>query len=281
MNLLSPTEFVDSYAAIGARKAAAPPVKTLLLAVLAGAFIALGAVTACTVGHGMPNGASMRLASGVLFPFGLMMVILTGAELFTGNCLMGISVLEKSVSLGGMVKNLVIVYFGNFVGALLVAAGCAFFGQYNLSDGALAVYVIKTAAGKCAISFPNGLVMGIFCNVLVCAGVMLSLCAKDLTGRVLDAFVPVCVFVICGFEHCIANMFMVPLGIFIREGAGSDFWSSTGLDSTKFAGLTWSNFIEHNLIPVTLGNIVGGGIMIGILYWTIFQFPKRRAGAGN
>ena len=113
MNLLSPTEFVDSYAAIGARKASAPFVKTLLLAVLAGAFIALGAVTACTVGHGMPNGATMRLASGVLFPFGLMMVILTGSELFTGNCLMGISVLEKSVSLGGMVKNLVIVYFGN------------------------------------------------------------------------------------------------------------------------------------------------------------------------
>lgn len=192
------------------------------------------------------------------------MVILMGAELFTGNCLIAISVLEKKARLSEMLKNWVVVYLGNFAGALLVAAACACAGQFNYSAGNLAVFTMKMAAGKCALSFSDAFILGVVCNVLVCLGVLCAMTAKDTTGKILGAFIPVALFVMCGFEHSVANMYYVPAGLFAKmmpEYAA--LAAEAGLD---LSGLTWSNFFIHNLVPVTLGNMIGGS-GIGILLW--------------
>ena len=141
---------------------------------------------------------------------------MSGAELFTGNCLIAISLLERQCTPAGMLRNWAIVYLSNFAGALLVAAGCAFFGQLNYSGGLLAVFTMKLAAGKCALPFQNTFVLAILCNLLVCLGVILAMTAKDTAGRFIGAFLPVCYFVICGFEHCVANMYYIPAGLMAK-----------------------------------------------------------------
>ena len=217
-----------------------------------------------TAAHTIANVSAARIICGFLFPFGLIMVILTGAELFTGNCLISISVLERKASPGGMLRSWGLVYLGNFGGALALAAACVFCGQLDYSGGALAVYTVKTAAAKCALPFGNAVVLGVLCNILVCAGVMCSLCAKDVSGRAVGAFVPVCVFVLCGFEHCVANMYYVPAGIFaLSVPRYARLTLEAGVD---VSALTWGSFLLHNLLPVTLGNILGGA-GLGALLW--------------
>ncbi len=261
--MLSPAEFINLYAKVGAKKSSNSAQRLYLSAVLAGFLIGAGAVVANTAGHMLTNAGLSRVLCGLLFPFGLIMVIITGAELFTGNCLITISLLEKRASLAGMVRNLVIVYIGNLLGALVLAAAIVYCGQLDLSGGALAVHTIRTAAAKCAIPFGKALVMGILCNVLVCAGVMCSLCGKSLAGKAIGAFVPVSFFVIGGFEHCVANMYYIPAGLM---AAGVPRYAQlareAGVDLTALSlgGMT------VNLIPVTIGNIVGG-CGFGALIW--------------
>ena len=263
--MLSPGEFVPFYAGVGAKKCANSGTRLFLAAILAGFFIAAGAVAAGTAAYGIENASMARVVSGLLFPFGLIMVILTGAELFTGNCLIVISLLERKASLTGMVRNLVIVYLGNLVGAVLLAAAMAYSGAF--SNGALAVYVIRAAANKCALPFGRAVVLGILCNVLVCTGVMCSLCGKSLPGRAIGAFVPVCFFVIGGFEHCIANMYYIPAGILAAGLPGS----AQLVQELDLSALHWLGFL-HNMLPVTLGNIIGG-CGFGALIWAA-QKPK-------
>ena len=251
--MLSPGEFVPFYAQVGAKKCANSGGRLFLAAVLAGFLIASGAVAASTASCWLDNASVARVVSGLLFPFGLIMVILTGAELFTGNCMISISLLEKKASPAGMTRNLVLVYLGNFVGAGLLAAAMACGGAFD--NGALGAYAIRTAVNKCAIPFGRAVVLGILCNILVCAGVMCSLCAKELPGRAIGAFVPVSFFVIGGFEHCVANMYYIPAGLLaagipncalLAREAGID------LSALSLAGLF------SNLVPVTIGNIIGG-----------------------
>lgn len=264
MNLFSAKELTANYAKLGSEKAEKPAHKLLLMGILAGLFIAAGAVTASTAAHTIASVSIARLVSGLIFAFGLGMVMLMGAELFTGNTLISISVLNKDTTLPKMLRNWLFVYLGNFVGAVLLAAGCAFFGQFNYSDGGLAVYTIKTAVAKCSMPFGNAFVLGVFCNILVCTGVLCSLSAKDTTGRIAGAYIPVAIFVICGFEHCVANMYYVPTGIFamqVPEYAALAAQAGIAVDT-----LNWGNFLLHNLLPVTLGNIVGG-VGLGVAMW--------------
>ncbi|MDR1764729.1 MAG: formate/nitrite transporter family protein [Lachnospiraceae bacterium] len=256
MNLLTPAEITQAYIEAGAKKCARPTGKLLFLAVMAGLLIAFGGAVTNTASHTVTNVGAARTVSGLLFPFGLGMVVLLGAELFTGNCMIPISVLEKRATWAGMVRNWVLVYIGNFIGAAFLAAGCAFFGQLEYSSGALAVYTIKVAAAKCTLPFAGGVVLGFFCNVLVCMGVLCSLSAKDTTGRILGAYIPVAFFVICGFEHCVANMYYVPAGIFaLQVPRYAQLSAEAGINT---AALTWPAFIIRNLLPVTIGNILGG-----------------------
>lgn len=275
MGFLSPKELTLQYAKAGAAKTSKSAGELFILAILAGALIALGCAATNTAAYGVENVGLARMICGLLFPFGLCMVIVTGAELFTGNSLIVISVLDGQCGVRAMVRNWVLVYLGNFVGAGLVAAGCVAFGQLNYSSGALAVYTIKLAAGKCGISFVNGVGLGIFCNLLVCLGVLMAMSAKDAAGRLMGAFLPVCYFVICGFEHCVANMYYITAGLLAAADPGyAALARQAGLD---LSGLTVGNFLLGNLLPVTLGNILGGAAL-GALMW--YAHGKERKPAG-
>lgn len=262
--MLSAGEFIESYANIGAAKAKAPWQKLLLLGCLAGFFIAMAAVATNTAAFCAGSVSAVKTICGLLFPFGLIMVILTGAELFTGNCLITISVLEKKASLAGMCRNLLLVYAGNFIGSLLTAAACVYSGQLGLGGGALALYTIRLAAGKCALSFGKALVLGILCNLLVCTAVACALMAKSLPGRAIGAYVPTSFFVLCGFEHCVANMYYIPAGLFAVKVPGyAALAESAGID---LSALNWGGFLLNNLLPVTIGNILGG-VILALLLW--------------
>ncbi|MDR1573892.1 MAG: formate/nitrite transporter family protein [Clostridiales Family XIII bacterium] len=259
MNYFSAAEVTANYVPIGESKVNNPFWKELLLGILAGAFIALAAAASSTAAHDLANVGLARMTAGLLFPFGLVMVIVSGAELFTGSCLISISVLAGRVTLPRMLKNWLIVYVGNFIGSFVVAAACVYSGQLNYSGNALAAYTIKTAAAKSSLDFGDAVVLGIFCNLLVCLGVFMALSAKDTAGRAIGAYLPVAFFVICGFEHCIANMYYIPAGLL---AARVPEYAAKALELGVHAeSLTWGNFFLVNLLPVTLGNIIGGAAL--------------------
>ncbi len=266
--MLSPAEFVDFYAQAGAKKTANSAGRLFLAAVLAGFFIGGGGLVSGVASFGLDNLSAARVVSGLLFPFGLIMVILTGAELFTGNCMIAISLLERRATLAGMVRNLMIVYLGNFVGAALLAAAVAWGGAFD--NVALGVYAIQTAAKKCQLAPGRAVVLGILCNILVCAGVMCSLCSKSLPGRAVGAFVPVSFFVIGGFEHCVANMYYIPAGL-LAAGVPqcAQLAREAGVD---LSALNPGGFFA-NMIPVTIGNIIGG-CGFGALIWACHRTSK-------
>lgn len=260
----SPLEITAKYSEVGAAKAKRSTTMLIILGVLAGALIALGSAATNTAVFGIKEVWTIKMICGLLFPFGLGMVVIMGAELFTGNCLITISVLDKRCTFMEMIRSWVIVYLANLAGSLLVAAGCAFFGQLDLGGGALAVYTMKVAAAKCAIPFGNGVVLGFFCNLLVCLGVLMTMSAKDIAGKIMGAFLPVSYFVMCGFEHCVANMYYIPAGL-MAKAAFPELAASSGLD---LSALTVQNFLAGNLLPVTIGNILGG-VVLGAMMWFV------------
>ena len=263
-NSLTPVEVINAYSSIGHAKVERPLGRMLLLAVLAGIFMAFGGAASNMAAHSLTDPGQVRLISGLLFAFGLPLVMLTGAELFTGNILICVTVFMKGTTVAKAIRNWFFVYLGNFAGAVLIAVCCAFFGQFDYAGGGLALYSMKVAAGKCALSFPNALVLGFLGNMLVCLGVLCSLTAKDTAGRMLGAYLPVALFVIAGFEHSIANMFYIPAGLFaLQVPKYAQMAVLSGLDLSR---LTWRNFLCGNLLPVTLGNVMGG-LAVGGLMW--------------
>jgi len=261
----TPAEFLTAYSGIGQKKTTNAAYRLLLLGVLAGFLIGMGAVASSTGSFAITNPGLQKAVAGLLFPFGLILVIFTGAELFTGNCLITISVLDKKASIGGLLRNWGLVYLGNFIGSILLAAGCAYFGQIGLGDGALAVATIKTAAAKCSLSFGKALVFGICCNILVCTGVACAIMSKSPAGKAIGAYLPVAFFVISGFEHSIANMYYIPAGLFAKTiPAYASAAAAAGIDLSV---LTWGNFFLANLVPVTLGNIIGGCGFAALLWF--------------
>lgn len=272
MELFTPAECAANYIRAGRNKTDMPLPRMFLLAVLAGFFIALGGAVTNTAAHTVTNVGLARVLSGLLFPFGLAMVVLTGAELFTGNTLLVMPLLSRQVTLKGVLRNWCVVYLGNIAGAVLTAAGCAFGGQLNYSGGQLAVYAMKGAVGKCALPFGNAVILGILCNILVTTGVLLALSAKNLTGRVAGAYLPVAFFVICGFEHCVADLFYVPVGLFAR--AVPRYAALAAAEGVDLGALTWGKFLTGNLLPVTLGNLLGGA-GLGGLFWFCHGREKK------
>jgi len=271
MDSFTPAEIAARYSAAGEGKAKRAASQLIVLGVLAGALIALGSAATNTAVYGIAETWTARTICGLLFPFGLGMVVIMGAELFTGNCLITISLLDRRCTLVEMLRSWVIVYLANFAGALMVAASCAWFGQMNYSNGQLALFTMKMAATKCAIPFQNGVVLGFMCNLLVCLGVLMAMSAKDTTGRILGAFLPVCYFVLCGFEHCVANMYYISAGLMAKAvPAYAQLAAEQGVD---LSALTIQNFLIGNLVPVTIGNILGGAAL-GWLMW--FCHLKKR-----
>ena len=240
--------------------------------VLAGAFIALGSMFATTVLAGadgvIPFGVS-RLLAGIVFGLGLILVVLGGAELFTGNNLMVMAWAAGKLPLRDMLRAWAIVYIGNFIGAVGTALLVFLSGQYLAGRGEVAAVALKIASDKTALPFGHALFLGILCNVLVCLAVWLSLGARTTTGKVLAVLFPVSAFVAAGFEHSVANMYFIPLGLFMKAWGPAEMWTEIGNSASAYAGLTWPAFFL-SLIPVTIGNIIGGGALVGGVYWFIY-----------
>ena len=235
------------------------------MGIMAGVCIALGAQSSNVAMHDIANVGLARLVAGCVFPVGLMMIVFIGGELFTGDCMMTMACIKKKISVAALIRTLVIVYIGNMVGAVALAYLVYLSGQYNYTSGALGAFTIKVALGKVSLSFLPALISGILCNILVCAAVLMASTAKDIAGKSLAIFFPIMAFVVSGFEHCVANMYYIPAGIF---AAGNPAYVQKaqelyGLGAEKLTGLNWGSFVTVNLLPVTIGNIIGGAVMVG------------------
>jgi formate transporter len=257
----SPKEIAEKVENVGVTKAGLPLLSMVALGVLAGGFIGLGALyfTLVVSDPALPF-AIARVLGGVAFSLGLILVVVAGAELFTGNNLLVMACVAGRITAATMLKNFVVVFVANFVGAAGLAALVAFSGHAKMGGGAVGAAAISIAAAKCALPFGEAFAKGILCNVLVCLAVWLALAGRNVTDKILAIIFPISAFVAAGFEHSVANMYFIPLGIFLHAEA-----------------VTWSG-LAHNLIPVTLGNLVGGAEMVGLVYYVIYrrQTPSAR-----
>ncbi len=249
---------------------------TLSLAMMAGVFIGLAFIFYITVTTGSVGNSwgLNRLAGGIAFSLGLILVVICGGELFTSSMLSAIARANKQISTRTLLFSWGKVYVGNFIGALFLLLLVTGAGLYQLDHGQWGLNALKIAQHKIHSQPIQAFTLGILCNLLVCLAVWMTFCSAQMLTKALMLILPVAMFVSTGFEHCVANMFMVPLGITIQNMAGPEFWLQLGVDPAQFADLTWSNFITANLIPVTLGNIVGGALLVGLPYWRIFRKPN-------
>nr|WP_313019429.1 formate/nitrite transporter family protein [Acetoanaerobium noterae] len=276
---LTPKEIVTATIETGIKKVRTKPLNQFILGILAGAFIAFaseGSNMAAFNLFAKPETYGLGKAlAGVVFATGLMLVIIAGGELFTGNTLITIGVLEKKIKLKDMLSNWFFVYLGNFVGALFIAYMMNMSGLFNSGDNMLGGITLKIAAYKTHLTFSQAFYLGIMCNWLVCIAVWMSYGAKDIIGKCFAIFFPISLFITSGFEHSIANMYYIPAGILAKSNAS---WvEASGLTAEKLAHLNWNTFITKNLVPVTIGNIVGGVILVAGVYW--FTYYKNSENA--
>lgn len=252
---------------------------TFMLSILAGAFIALGAIFCTTVVTGasgvLPFGVT-KLLGGAVFCLGLILVVVAGAELFTGNNLIIMATVSGRVTFGQLLWNWALVWFGNLVGSLLTVIWMFLAGQYMFGNGAIGLTALAIANAKCSLGFVQAVCLGIGCNALVCLAVWLCFGAHSTTDKILAILFPITCFVAAGFEHCIANMYFIPIGLFIKAWAPAVFWTMTAKTGASFPMLTWGNFIWANLLPVTIGNIIGGAGFVGFVYWFVYRRAARK-----
>jgi formate transporter len=242
------------------------------LSVLAGSFIALGAIfatVALTGTSSVPWGWA-RTFAGIVFSLGLILVIVGGAELFTGNNLIIMAWSDRRFSNLKLLRNWGIVYIGNFIGAILTAAIVFLSKQYTFYNGGVGTTALNIGLSKVNLDFGQALALGILCNALVCLAVWLCMSARTTLEKIASIVFPIAAFVASGFEHCIANMYFIPIALFIRDFAPASFWQTTGLNIAAYDNLTWSSFFVRNLLPVTIGNVIGGAVLVGAVYWLVY-----------
>jgi formate transporter FocA len=275
-----PPEMAAKAEDVGVKKARMGWRNTMALAVLAGAFIALGALFSTTVtagvGSSLPYGIS-RLLAGLSFCLGLILVIVAGAELFTGNNLIVMAWADRDISTDQVLRNWLIVYAGNLLGSVATAIFMFWTKQYTFGNGAVGLNILNIANTKCNLDFGQALTLGVMCNALVCLAVWLCFSARTTTDKILSIIFPITAFVAAGFEHSVANMYFIPIGLLVKSGAPPSFWEAIGKTAADYPALTWSNFFIANLLPVTIGNIIGGSVMVGLVYWFIYVRKKRIA----
>lgn len=274
IDALLPAEMAMRAEYVGVRKAEAPTWTTITLAILAGIFISLGAVFATIVATGTatswPFGIA-RMLTGFVFCLGLILVVVGGAELFTGNNLIVIAWASRKVSTRQLLRNWIIVYFGNLVGALTISALVFFTKQYTSAGGAVGAMALSIASGKLSLDFFQAITLGIMCNMLVCLAIWVSFSARSSIDRIATIIFPIAAFVAAGFEHSVANMYFVPIALLIKN-IDPVFAAASGVD---LSGLTWGAFLVKNLFPVTIGNIIGGSVGVAAVYWSVFLRPGR------
>lgn len=270
---LSPAEMTAKAVMIGINKARLPIGRLLLLAILAGVYIGFGCLLASVVTTGasgtLPYGVT-RLLGGFIFCLGLILVVVGGAELFTGNALMIIAWMDRKITLGSMLRNWLIVYIGNFAGALLLVSLVFLSGEYRFGGGSVGLVMLNMALMKLDYGFGQALVLGILCNILVCLAVWLTYSARSTTDKIIAILFPITAFVAAGFEHSVANMYALPIALFIKVFDPA-FAAKSAMNLSP---ITWNNIFFNNLLPVTLGNIIGGALFVGVVYGLIY-LPKK------
>ncbi|HPQ42308.1 MAG TPA: formate/nitrite transporter family protein [bacterium] len=263
-DFLAPGDLSKLLVSVGEKKAALKVSKMLVLGILAGVFIGFAAHLATTIATGQCEYFGFKkFLTGAVFSVGLMLVIIPGSELWTGNNLMSVALMQKRISFGAMLRNWIPVYIGNLIGSIFLAWMIA--RMSGLTNGAVGTTAINIAGGKCALTPTEMIFRGIGCNWLVCLAVMMALAAQDIAGKVWGIFFPIMAFVSSGFEHCVANMYFIPAGLFSTHYSKA----AEGAASTNLTALTVGGF-GKNLAFVTLGNLIGGAIFTGVVYWWIF-----------
>jgi formate/nitrite transporter len=276
VEIRNPNQILEYTSDIGVVKTGRTLLSTLILAFLAGVFIAFaseGSTMAAFNLFANPDTYGLgKVLAGAVFGTGLMLVLLAGAELFTGNTLILIAVLDKKVKITDMFRNWLIVYIGNFIGSIFIAYMMNKSGLFNSGSGMFGGQTIKIAVYKTELPFMSAFYLGIMCNWLVCLAVWVSYAANDVVGKLFSCFFIIGLFITSGFEHSVANMYYIPAGIMAKE---NQMWvEAAKLSGEQLAGLNWITFFTKNLIPVTLGNIVGGAGMVGFLYWASLKKKK-------
>ena len=270
-----PPEMALACEAAGAAKAGRDAIVLIVLGVLAGAFIAFGAVfmtIVLTGAEGLPWGVA-RLLGGLVFSLGLILVIVGGAELFTGDALMVMAYASRRIALGALLRAWSFVYVGNIAGALGTAALVFLAGQHGFGGGAVGKTALAVASAKAALPTMQLFFLAVLCNVLVCLAVWMSFGARSTTDKVMVIVPPIAAFVAAGFEHSIANLYLLPYGLAIKAWAGPEFWTAIGQSATAYPGLSLGSVL-HNIVVATIGNLVGGSLMVGAVYW--FVYLRRR-----
>ena len=288
IDALLPAEMATRAEYLGVRKAEMPALKMFTLSILAGAFISLGAVFATTVSAGgmavtLPDGTAAfstglpygvtRLLAGLVFSLGLILVVVGGAELFTGNNLIVMAWASGKVTGRALLRNWIIVYVGNFVSAVGTAVLMFLSKQYTFGSSAVGITALKTAIAKSDLGFGQALVLGILGNALVCLAVWLTFSARSTIDKIAAIIFPITAFVAAGFEHCIANMYFIPYALLVKD-FDSSFIASVGDKVPHLDSLTWGNFFVNNLIPVTIGNVIGGAVLVAAVYWSVYLRNK-------
>ena len=279
-----PAKMASKMEDVGVKKGALKADTMFALAVLAGAFIATGAIFCTTVLTGLGSAGVgygiQRFLGGLVFCLGLIAVVVAGAELFTGNNLIVMAFASSKVTLAQLLRNWVIVYTGNFVGSVLTAVVMLLSKQYTFSGGVLGTTAMGIANAKCGLGFFQAMFLGVMCNALVCLAVWLCASARSTTDKILSIIFPITAFVAAGFEHSVANMYFIPIGLLIRDFAPDSYWQlkgvvDAGITPATYANLSWGAFFIKNLLPVTIGNIIGGAGFVGLVYWFIYLRPQK------
>lgn len=286
---LLPSEMAKKAEAIGVRKAEMPAFTMFVLALLAGAFISFGAIFATTIASGamtvlaaegsiafttaLPYGIT-RLLTGLVFSLGLILVVVGGAELFTGNNLIVMAWASGKVAGRAVLRNWAIVYAGNFVASIATAAIMFVSGQYTFGGNAVGITALNIAIAKCSLGFWQAIALGILCNALVCLAVWMTYGARSTGDKIWAIIFPITAFVAAGFEHSVANMYFISFALFIKS-FDPTFIALVSAKVPGLSALTWKAFILTNLIPVTIGNIIGGAVLVAIIYWFVFLRKKK------
>ena len=265
----SPTQMAQIGEDAGAYKASKNQFYSFLSAISAGAFIALAFVfytTTQTGNAGAPWGLT-KLVGGLVFSLGVIMVVVCGCELFTSSTMTMVARANNRITTWQMLRNWVVVYFGNFVGGLFIVALIWVAGQTMAANGQWGLTILNTAQHKIHHTWSEAFALGMLCNIMVCLAVWMTYAGKTLTDKAFIQILPIGLFVASGFEHSVANMFMIPMGMLTAHCSSPEFWQAIGLNPEQYADLDVYHFIVKNLIPVTLGNLVGGGVCVALMQW--------------
>lgn len=271
LDSLLPPQVAAKVEDIGVKKGNLDFLSMFMLAVLAGAFIAFGAVFCTTVVTAVADKVGFgitRLLGGLVFSLGLILVVVAGAELFTGNNLLVMATASGKLSISKLGWNWLVLYVGNFVGSIFMAGLIFWTVHYGMAKGQVGVTALNIANAKCNLDFFTAMTRGICCNILVCLAVWLTFSCRTTGDKIMAIIFPITAFVACGFEHSVANMYFIPIGLFIKNFAPAHFWTTINRTAGDFAYLTWPNFFR-NLLPVTIGNLIGGAALVGVVYWVI------------